>query len=193
MKDPLKLVEFFSAMSAVDRFSQYRLINPESILEHTGMVAITTMMICKMIDADEDTELQALRHALCHDMDEILTGDIPMPTKYSSQSMKSMIDNVADDNMMQIDIDYGTEFTNDWRGSGVTRAIVKLADVIAVYYKARQEIDLFGNILMKKAIGSLYGALGRSSKNLEEYYPGAQALYELVDEMMIWVEFTERG
>ena len=191
MKSATKLVEFFSAMSAVDRFSQYRLINPESILEHTGMVAITTMMICKMIDADEETELKALRHALCHDMDEILTGDIPMPTKYSSQSMKSMIDEVADDNMMQIDVDYGTEFINDWRAGNVSRVIVKLADVIAVYYKARQEVDLFGNVLMKNAIGSLYGAIGRAMKNLEEYYPGASGLYDLVDEMMAWVERTE--
>ena len=191
MKDAKKLVEFFSAMSAVDRFSQFRLVNPESILEHTGMVAIMTLMICQKVDANIDVELAALRHAMCHDIDEILTGDIPMPTKYSNQSIKNMIDDISYNNIMIIDRSYGTELTDYWTTPArAEKAIVKLADVIAVYYKARQEIDLFGNKTMISAIQILPDGLARSAEQLKRFYPNASDLYDLVDEMISWTVRT---
>lgn len=190
MRSAKSIVEFFSAMSAVDRFSQYRLVNPESVLEHTGMVAIMTMFICDQLDIGDRVELNALRHALCHDMDEILTGDICMPTKYHSPESKTMIDQIAHKNAVLIDKQYHINIIHDWEGDGQDVFIVKLADVMAVFYKTYQEIELFGNKTLIGATSQLAKGLLKSYDNLSDMIQEVRTsnLRHIVEEMIVWAE-----
>lgn len=187
MRNAKALAQFFSAMSAVNRFSQYRLVNPESILEHTAVVAITTMSLVKMIGPHIDMAA-CLEKALCHDMDEILTGDIPMPTKYATEEIRDAINNVADINMKIIDFDYGTAFYGAWSRES---RIVKLADVIAVYYKAYQEVELFGNKSLIPAIQYLDTGLSKALDAFEDAFGEHTKIKNLVNEMIKWAEDTK--
>lgn len=185
MKDAKKLAEFFHAMSAINRFSQFRLVNPESVLEHTGMVAITTMVLCDMIGAPERLQLEALRHALVHDVDEILTGDISNPTKYSSPESEMILAKVADVNMRKICEEYDFPYHQAWdhNPNSSVHIIVKLADTIAVFYKAYQEIELFGNKSMKDAIQQLIPALMRRHAQFIERFHSVLDVTDLCEDI----------
>lgn len=180
-----KLAEFFHAMSAINRFSQFRLVNPESVLEHTGMVAMMTMVLCDMAGVPPNMELASLRHALVHDVDEILTGDISNPTKYATPESEKVLSQVAAINMSIISNDYDFPYYEDWDFGHNTKVhiIVKLADTIAVFYKAYQEIELFGNKSMKEAIKQLIPALMRRHARFIEQFPDAMSVTDLCEDI----------
>jgi 5'-deoxynucleotidase YfbR-like HD superfamily hydrolase len=184
MKDAKKFAELFHSMSAINRFSQFRLVNPESVLEHTGMVAIATMMLCDMSGATVSVELAALRHALVHDMDEILTGDISNPTKYHSKKSEAIFEEIADANMRKVCYEYDFQVYQNWNtASPDVYAIVKMADVLAVFYKAYQEIDMFGNRTMVDAIEQLIPATMRAHARFIEQYPSATEVTDLCEDV----------
>ena len=184
MKDAKKFVEFFHNLSSINRFSQFRLINPESVLEHTGMVTITTMILCDMAGVPAAVAHGALRHALVHDVDEMLTGDISNPTKYSSKNSEALFRDIADINMRIICLEYDVPLYQDWnREDDVHHTIVKLADILAVYYKAYQEIEMFSNKTMKDAIKKLIPAVMRRHARFIEEYPGAQEVTDLCEDV----------
>ena len=185
MKNAKKLAEFFHAMSAINRFSQFRLVNPESVLEHTGMVAMMTMVLCDMAHIEDRDAYLALRHALVHDVDEILTGDISNPTKYASLESERVFAEVADINMRKISEQYDFPYHGDWSQDqySSTHIIVKLADTIAVFYKAYQEIELFGNKSMKDAIQQLIPALMRRHARFIERFSYALDVTDLCEDI----------
>lgn len=193
MKDAAKFAEFFHNMSAINRFSQFRLVNPESVLEHTGMVAITTMILCDMAQVPTSTAYLALRHALAHDIDEILTGDISMPTKYASKASEDALRDVSRSNMAIICDEYDIPFFNDWDSSNhaAYHTIVKLADVLAVYYKAYQEIDMFGNRTMIDAIQQLLPAVMRRHAMFIEHFPQATSVTDLCEDVCESVRYLK--
>lgn len=184
MKDAKKFVEFFHGLSSINRFSQFRLINPESVLEHTGMVAITTMMLCDMAGVPLNLAHGALRHALVHDVDEILTGDISNPTKYSSKNSEALFHDIADINMRIICQEYDFPVYQDWnQEDNAIHTIVKMADILAVFYKAYQEIYMFSNKTMKDAIPQLIPAVMRRHARFIEEFPHAMEVTDLCEDV----------
>lgn len=185
MRDAQKFAQFFHSMSAINRFSQFRLVNPESVLEHTGMVGITTMILCDMAQVPTRTAYLALRHALAHDVDEILTGDISMPTKYASKASEDALRDIARSNMAIICTEYELNIFNDWDSSNHAsyHTIVKLADVLAVFYKAYQEIDMFNNRTMIDAIQQLLPAIMRRHAAFIEHFPDALSVTDLCEDV----------
>lgn len=183
-----QFVGFFSGLSSVNRFSQYRLINPESVLEHSGMVALTTLMLLDKLDIDcAHTRLEALEYALCHDVDEILTGDIPMPTKYSRPEVTALINDIAKLNAMNVDKIYDVMLYQHSKAQDHVKVIVKFADVLAVFYKCYQEIELFGNKSLISATESLAAAINNRFYDLKTTWTVTIPFTDFVEEAIATV------
>lgn len=145
------LLSVLGGMASTVRYSQSRLAKPESVMEHTGFVALTALAIGKQINAEGNVRVvdigTLLEKALIHDMDEVVTGDLSRPTKYSSTEMLSLMEKLSSSAMQEIDKDCDTAFSEKWdvAKKGGEGAIVALADCLAVLHKAHDEIVMRGN------------------------------------------------
>ena len=157
------------SLASINRYSQINLLHPESVLEHTGFVCLFTYLMCEEMNAccsDEDDKIDtgvALERAAFHDVDEVVTGDIPRPTKYFSKESEKIFNEIAEQGIGQIieelDVDsisitetnwessIGLKIKKNWKRSksGPEGSIVALADLAAVVYKIWEEVVLLGN------------------------------------------------
>ena len=156
----MNIVKIFSisqSMSSINRYSQINLLHPESVLEHTGFVCLFTYLTCSEINFSckkkIDTGL-ALKKAVFHDVDEVVTGDIPRPTKYFSNESKDIFDKNASQGINQIisELDIknnegSREIEALWKNSknDDEGRIVALADLAAVVYKIWEEVIVLAN------------------------------------------------
>jgi 5'-deoxynucleotidase YfbR-like HD superfamily hydrolase len=137
-------------LSSLQRYSMTKLVNPESVLEHQGSVAMMGVMLGIKLNSfgeDFDIGMIALKSSL-HDIDEIGTGDIPRPTKYAKDSITQDLNNLAKESVLDIFDSIGIEDAYDiWDTSKAGRngKIVGLCDGLAVLCKVWQETCLFGN------------------------------------------------
>tara|TARA_R110000751_G_scaffold8688_4_gene33774 strand:+ start:493 stop:1104 length:612 start_codon:yes stop_codon:yes gene_type:complete len=137
-------------LSSLQRYSMTKLVNPESVLEHQGSVAMMGVMLGIKLNSfgeDFDIGMIALKSSL-HDIDEIGTGDIPRPTKYAKDSITQDLNNLAKASVHNIFNSIGIEDAYDiWETSkeGRNGQIVSLCDGLAVLCKVHQEACLFGN------------------------------------------------
>jgi len=142
--------DVIDAMSAITRYSQAHNNTRESVLEHTGFVAIFGAAICARIDRDPS---EVLKRAIVHDIDEIVTGDIPTTTKYANPEVTTALQAVeaqgADEainklfttpNYMKAWVDAKDDSLNGW--------IIRIADTAAVIFKMRQEAALGNKTLL---------------------------------------------
>lgn len=153
-------LKFLHGMASVRRYSQTKLVNEESVLEHTGFVGILSYFIgMDLQKKGQDVDMSRLfAKAMAHDMEEVIVGDIPRPTKYFSKEIKNALKIAEQDaiNIISNNIDSGN-IEMDWLSakSGIEGNIVAVADLIAVVYKAWQEIHIFGNKAMAEHIRGL--------------------------------------
>jgi len=64
--------------SGVKRWHIVRTVQPQSLAEHTFDVVMIARAIAKVAAMDD---YEITKEALLHDLDEVVTGDIPTPTK----------------------------------------------------------------------------------------------------------------
>lgn len=64
--------------SGVTRWHIVRTVRPQSLAEHTFDVVMIARAVAKIAGVDD---YEIIKAALLHDLDEIVTGDIPTPTK----------------------------------------------------------------------------------------------------------------
>tara|TARA_R110000744_G_scaffold196160_1_gene315333 strand:- start:3635 stop:4252 length:618 start_codon:yes stop_codon:yes gene_type:complete len=137
-------------LSSLQRYSMTKLVNPESVLEHQGSVAMMGVMLGIKLNSfgeDFDIGLIALKSSL-HDIDEIGTGDIPRPTKYAKDSITKDLNNLAKASVLNIFDSIEIQDAYDiWLFSkfGKNGKVVSLCDGLAVLCKVWQETCLFGN------------------------------------------------
>ena len=134
-----------------------RLTFPESVLEHTGMVAIVSMAIgTELLRIEPDCVKLGwiLSRALVHDMDELITGDLPRPTKYSSPKATELFEELSRTGVDKV----SRTMLKEWPGfaailsdvhkvakEGREGLVVKLADQLAVVYMVWREVLMRGN------------------------------------------------
>jgi len=146
-----KVVSVLGAMASITRFSQSILAKPENVLEHTGFVAIMSLAIAKEIERQRgkgsvDIGL-LLEKCLVHDMDEVSTGDISRPTKYSSKEMLELMESLSARAIVDISNQCQVTFYDNWYDAKKekTGSIVELSDALSVVYKAHDEVVMRGN------------------------------------------------
>jgi 5'-deoxynucleotidase len=153
--DIVKLFSVSQGMSAIQRYSQLHLLKSESVMEHTGFVCLFTYTLCEEInsvssDAHKLDTGNALKKAIVHDVDEVITGDIPRPTKYYNEDSIALFEKMAEAGIDQIIKELnveGLDMKTDWKQSksGKEGAIVAFADLSSVVYKLWEEIIMLGN------------------------------------------------
>lgn len=152
-----KSLSFIDEFASVTRYSKNRPIKEENNLEHTGWVCswcyITGIDIQNKFNIEIDFG-KLLSGAVCHDMDETLTGDIPRPTKYYNKEMREAIAEVESDSISTIAKNLGQDrskknLIDDWKNAKgtatVEQLIVKIADLVGVVYKVWQEMIMLKN------------------------------------------------
>lgn len=176
-------------MSAIDRYSQTRLINPESVLEHTGWVCMTCLFIAtKLNEEGEGLDIGLLMSkAAIHDIEEVITGDIASPTKYFSEKLTNEIGKLSRHAVSQILKPFDSKELSDiWSKSkeGKEGFIVMLADKLAVVYKVNQEVSQFGNQTIKGHVTSLMPSLEwiRQYMELKSVIKNRKFVNEIIDE-----------
>lgn len=152
-----------SRLASLRRFSMEHLTQPESVLEHTGFVALVSLWLvtelnARGLDADVGT---VLSRAVCHDLDELVTGDIPRPTKYSTPAAAALFDEIkrtAMDKVWQFampDFAFADAIRSchDVAKEDYQGLIVAVADMLAVVYVVWREVILRGNLgLVRQAL-----------------------------------------
>jgi len=85
-----------------------------------------------------------LASATIHDVEEIIVGDIPSPTKYSSSYVTTGIKALEEESAKKL---LSKRMYKIWANakSGKEGFIVELADKLAVVYKIQQEVEQYGN------------------------------------------------
>jgi len=153
--------ELLGKLSTTNRFSNSKLINPESVLEHTAYVSLLCLFIArKLEDAGEVINYIALyEKALLHDIEESLSGDVITPTKYANSSLSKALKEyelICADKVLKNLPGYPDTLYR-WRESKDERAgfIVRVADKLAVVYKLEQEILQFGNKHLASSISGM--------------------------------------
>lgn len=145
------LFSSLSGLSSVHRYSMTKMTAPESVLEHSGWVAIASMIIAKELnDINRGSIIleDVLTRALIHDVDEIVTGDIPRPTKYRNEdtieAFKQMsrwgVDKVVGSLGLSPAVSESISRAHRVAKVGREGLVVAIADCMAVVYKLWEEV-----------------------------------------------------
>lgn len=169
-----KIFDLNMKMASISRYSQTHLIMNESVLEHTGCVSIMCYFIAKSIDAKINIG-ELLTRAAIHDIDEIVTGDIPTTTKYKNPDITKAIKFVESENMSELSYNIlgSAELFNTWgnaKDDTIEGAILATADLLAVLYKLWQETVLYNNRTMKEHIENIGNALVVAANKYSDDY-----------------------
>jgi 5'-deoxynucleotidase len=176
-----KIFELARDMAAITRWSQAYCLKEESVLEHTGFVAVYALRLAYKHDVDIG---EVMERAIVHDMEETITGDIPTPTKYSSPAMLDLIESLSVDAAVNIsrNVFFGCMFRPWSKSKAIDDAgrIVALADIAAVVYKIWIEQSL-GNHNFHKYAPNIIARLYEMKGNFPEKFHGE--INNLLDQM----------
>lgn len=152
------IFEIVNRLSSIERFTMEKLASRETVIEHVGIVAFFTLALATEVN-QRGTEVDiadALSRALCHDLDEIITGDVARPTKYASlratrlfhELSETAIHKISQKTMGNGFKHFGYEMQRAFlcaKANDKAGAIVALADVLAVAAKVGDEVLTRGN------------------------------------------------
>lgn len=121
----------------------------ENLLEHAATVAYIAhclSLIANKNGKHVNTEKIVIA-ALYHDIEEVITGDIPTPTKYQSEEMSAAYQSIAKNAQKKIEGMIPEEYQEnivhffEHNLSGDDLIILKAADKLAAYIKAVIEVE----------------------------------------------------
>lgn len=139
----------------------------ESIADHTMNMMIMARLIANDIQSrfsDKNIDIgRLLTQILFHDADEVITSDIPRPTKYHNQQVKESLELVAVSALDSIQqglkcFKYDTMIHESWtlaKDETLEGSICKLVDFLQVVQKCYQENIIFNNHSFDSVIENL--------------------------------------
>ena len=134
------------------RYSLLHQSKPESLSHHvTDVSTLAYILALELIhEAKETIDIGLLlEKALVHDMDEVLTGDIPRTTKYYSEEGLAAMRGVALDAMtvLSSSMSGGSRLLETWKEAkkGKEGLILDLVDMLCVARKTITELRMLGN------------------------------------------------
>lgn len=134
-------------LSYVPRWGIVRTLRPQSVSEHSYYVTMGANDIASFLGLPTDTQLRILKMALWHDVDELLTGDIPGPHK------RKIIDKPKAKHFLSEAMDKIFSFRGHRDGSPNTAdalaiSVVKIADMMDAINFLHEEMSMGnGNVL----------------------------------------------
>lgn len=119
----------------VKRWTTVQLSHDQSLAEHSFNVAILAMELASRIFKDVEDVNSVGAYALAHDVDEIITGDIPTPTKRRLQEVSPKVDDLLTTNSRAASV-----FLEETEHLDLVmkREIIKIADAIETAFHVKQ-------------------------------------------------------
>ena len=181
------LFRLISGLSNVHRYSTNFLVKQESVLEHTGSVAILCAAIGHFIKENTDSTLDLgvlLSKASFHDLEESETGDVPRVTKYNNDQVRDGLKKFESQAISKI-VEYTKVPNLDtiWKEAkeGKEGLIVSVVDLIVVTYKLYEEIVKLNNFSLSEV----------ASQSIQHYAPLKQKVHTSFREGIINKEIEE--
>lgn len=164
---------YMARMKHIKRWGLMRNALPENNQEHTAQAAMIAHALCALQNARYGGKLDAAHVALLalyHDAEEVITGDMATPIKYSNPGIReaiAQIERLAREKLLVMLPDdlrpaYRPLLTDEhdaqeWR-------IVKAADRICAYLKCVEELKA-GNGEFEKARASILSAIEKLARD----------------------------
>lgn len=147
---------FFNINNTI-RYSMVYQVQPESLSHHISEVSLLGYLIALKLNTEfnEDIDIgKYLEKVLCHDLDEVVTGDIPRTTKYYDDRGLTEFRRISYEvmnNIKKSDNIYKRVVSN-WNDakSGKEGFLLHLVDMLCVAHKVIIELDILGNGYFKK-------------------------------------------
>lgn len=162
----LKIHEIMRAQN-VSRWSLIATTRQQSVAEHTFNVVMLVRAMAKLMYMKDE---QLIKAALEHDLDEVITGDIPSPTKATAKQLG-----------MDLGLMEGPKKNEDAL-SGQAKSLLKIADIIdAVHF-----LDNFGTgrraaVVQEELTDVLYAMIDAFA---DDDHDVADALHAFVDSVL---------
>ncbi len=143
--------DFYALLFQMKNIARWGLMyntRQENLSEHSMECAIIAHALALLGNRRFGKNLdpnRILASALFHDMNEVLTGDLPTPVKYYNQSIKESykeIERISLEKMLSLlDEETGEVYASLHNLTPEEKAIVKGADKICAYIKCLQELE----------------------------------------------------
>jgi 5'-deoxynucleotidase len=178
----MKNSHFFAHLSRlklINRWPLMRNVRTENVSEHSLQVAFVAHALAviknKKFNGDVNPERIALL-AMYHDVSEVITGDLPTPTKYYNPQITieyKKIEKIAQHKLLnmlpeELQDDFKTLIDDDFY-SEVEKNIVKQADALCAYLKTIEELSA-GNNEFKLAEQRLKETLSERNSPEMDYF-----------------------
>lgn len=181
------------------RYSGTKLVEPESLSQH---IIDTIMMGLKIIDSINSKTIEQVdpssyaMKAIYHDLEEVITGDIPRPLKYYNdetlKSLRGVADEVAKKFFSSQFYDHDSVHYDLWSEAKEGREgyILKIVDVLVVASKVVKEVDLLNNYYMLRVAHEVERYLGEIDQNLKNdisrlFYLDPEKVYSILDGIVL--------
>lgn len=154
----MKQSHFFAHLSRlklINRWPLMRNVHTENVSEHSLQVAFVAHALALIKNKHFGGQVNAQRIALLamyHDASEVLTGDMPTPTKYYNPQIAieyKKIEKIAQKKLIDM---LPEEFKEDFKAfidddyyEEIEKNIVKQADVLCAYLKTIEELTAGNN------------------------------------------------
>lgn len=149
-------------LSFVPRWSIARRIRDQNVAEHSFYTTVYALGICQHFSLSPETERRVIRYALCHDFEEIFTGDIPGPAKRAIAHEHGYA-NVIVPHVKKV---LGPIFWHKDEVPQVVASIVKIASLIDEIFYMATEFQL-GNMSFNTVFMNSMARLTRAVDQLE--------------------------
>lgn len=173
------------------RYSGTKLVEAESLSQH---ITDTIMMGLKIIDKMNSIAgkqvvdpAEYLMKAVYHDLEEVITGDIPRPLKYYNaatlESMRDVADQVAYE-FFDREFYCGGYHHDIWESAKEGKAgyILKLVDTLVVANKVVKEVSLLNNFYMLRVAHEVKTYLQEQfaymTDHVSDIYPDERLVHE---------------
>ena len=168
-----------SRLKLINRWPLMRNVRTENVSEHSLQVAFVAHALAviknKRFNGNVNPERIALL-AMYHDASEVLTGDLPTPTKYYNQQITSeykKIEKIAQNKLInmlpkELQDDFRSLIDDDYYDES-EKSIVKQADALCAYLKTIEELSA-GNNEFKLAEQRLKKTLSERNSPEMDYF-----------------------
>lgn len=163
-----------SRMNEVSRYSSVYQETNESLAEHVTEVMVMSYLIATDLKKNYNETLnlsELLQKCLLHDVDEVITGDIPRNTKYATPLVHEELNSVAETAVKMIEESLEVPIYETWSSAKENKEgkILKIVDMLCVVKKCITEIELRGNLTFLKVVTELEAHLTNTLNNNSIY------------------------
>lgn len=161
-------------MNEIKRYASVYQQVEENLAEHTTEIMMLSYMISQILTRVYSEKIDTgvlLTKCLFHDVDEVVTGDIPRNTKYGNSTVLLGCRELASDSIKLIEDSLPCDITlrDFWKSAkeGKEGLILSICDMLVVVKKAITEVELHNNLSFLKVVEELENHLTKMIDNLE--------------------------